>query len=188
MKPSLKEDKQTVKEEDVIRASQRDPSAFRPLYEKYYRSIFRFVLHRVADKEVTADLTSQVFLKALLHLDKFQLRGFPFSSWLYRIAINECNDFFRKTKKARAVVLEEGIIESLHDEMFGNDEMDEWQRRLPFILEKLKPEELQLIELRYMESRPFKEVADILGISENYAKVRTYRVLDKMKKLFLQQR
>ncbi|NJM24973.1 MAG: sigma-70 family RNA polymerase sigma factor [Bacteroidia bacterium] len=66
--------------------------------------------------------------------------------------------------------------------------MEEWQLRLPFILEKLKPEELQLIELRYMESRPFKEVADILGISENYAKVRTYRVLDKMKKLFLQHR
>lgn len=85
-------------------------------------------------------------------------------------------------------MLEEGIIESLHDEMFGNDEMEEWQLRLPFILEKLKPEELQLIELRYMESRPFKEVADILGISENYAKVRTYRVLDKMKKLFLQHR
>ncbi|NJM24972.1 MAG: hypothetical protein HC859_05145 [Bacteroidia bacterium] len=102
MKPSLKEDKQTLKEEDVIRASQRDPSAFRPLYEKYYRTLFRFILYRVADKEVTADLTSQVFLKALLHLDKFQLRGFPFSSWLYRIAINECNDFFRKTKKARA--------------------------------------------------------------------------------------
>jgi RNA polymerase sigma-70 factor (ECF subfamily) len=83
------------------------------------------------------------------------------------------------------VMLDDTHAETLYEEMFGYEAMKELKEKLPFILERLTQEELQFIELRFMEERPFKEVADILGISENYAKVKTYRVLDKMKKLFV---
>jgi RNA polymerase sigma-70 factor, ECF subfamily len=172
-------------EEFIIREAQRDPKAFRVLYERYYKSIFRFVLHRVGDKELTADITSQVFLKALQKLQQFQFKGFPFSSWLYRIAVNECNDFFRKSKRHRLVVLEEEHAELLYEEMFGNEMLNELKARLPLVMERLDIEEIQYIELRFLEERPFKEVAEIIGVSENYAKVKTYRVLDKMKKMFV---
>jgi RNA polymerase sigma-70 factor (ECF subfamily) len=172
-------------EEDAVRKAQEHPEAFRPIYEKYYKTIFVFVLHRVGEKEIAADVTSQVFLKALLNIGRYQFRGFPFSAWLYRMAINECNEFFRKNKRERFVVLEDEAVEMLYEEMFGYDIVEEMKLKLPMILEKLKPDELQLIELRFMESRPFKEVAEILGISENYAKVRTYRILEKMKMLFV---
>lgn len=185
MKQDLAYKEQLLLEEDVIRNAQRDPQAFRPLYEKYYKPIFLFVLHRVGEKQTSADITSQVFLKALQKLNQFQFRGVPFSSWLFRIAVNECNDFFRKTKRQRMVVLEESDAENLYEEMFGTEVMTELKAKLPLILEKLDQNELQFIELRFMEGRPFKEIADIIGISENYAKVRTYRVLDKMKKLFV---
>ncbi len=185
MKQELAHGDQLLLEEDVIRKAQHDPHAFRPLYEKYYKPIFRFVLHRIGEKQITADIASQVFLKALQKLPQFQLRGLPFSSWLFRIAVNECNDFFRKTKRQRLVVLEESDAENLYEEMFGNEAINELKVRLPAILEQLSPEELQYIELRFMEGRPFREIADIIGISENYAKVKTYRILDKMKKLFV---
>jgi RNA polymerase sigma-70 factor, ECF subfamily len=174
-----------VDEDQAILKAQKDPEAFRDIYERYYKAIFRFVLHRVGDKEHTADLTSQVFLKALQNLYQFKFKGFPFSSWLYRIAVNECNSYFRKNKRYRVVVLEETHAEMLYEEMFGNEVLAELKAELPLIMERLSLEDIQYIELRFMDERPFKEVAEIIGVSENYAKVRTYRVLDKMKKMFV---
>jgi RNA polymerase sigma-70 factor (ECF subfamily) len=172
-------------EQQTVRKAKVDARAFRPLYEKYYKPVFLFLLHRTGDKELTADLTSQVFLKALAGLHKYEFRGVPFSSWLYRIAVNECNSFFRKNKAVRLVVLEDHHADRVYEEMFGESSEEDLKRMLPYILEKLKPSELHVIELRYLEGRPFKEVAEILNISETHAKVKTYRILDKMKKLFI---
>lgn len=185
MKSDIHTKQEHFLEEEVIKKSRNDPKAFRPLYEKYFKPIFLFVFHRVGDRDVAGDLTSQVFLKALQKLHQYEFRGFPFSSWLFRIAVNECNDFFRKNKRDRLVVLEEKHAENLYDEIFQNETLDELKTKLPFILERLRPDELTFIELRYADGRSFKDISEILGITENYAKVKTYRVLDKMKKLFI---
>lgn len=185
MKQEVNQSEQLLLEEGLIRNAQTDPNAFRPLYEKYYKPIFLFVLHRIGQKDTTADVTSQVFLKALLNIGRFKIKGLPFSAWLYRIAINECNDFFRRTKRERLVVLEDSSADLLYDEMFGDETLEDLKRKLPLILEKLTPDELQIIELRFLENRAFREVAQILDITENYAKVRTYRILDKMKGIFI---
>ena len=186
MKAESEFSKTVVNDEDLILKAKEDPCAFRPLYEKYYKSIFLFVLHRIGQKQASADITSQVFLKALMAVDKYQFRGLPFSSWLYRIAINECNSFFRKKKGSRTVVLEDYHAEWFYEDMFGESTAEELKRRLPLILQRLETSELQLIELRFLEGRPFKEVAEILDLSETHAKVKTYRILEKMKRLFLQ--
>jgi RNA polymerase sigma-70 factor, ECF subfamily len=185
LKHEISIEQQLLLEEDVIRKAKENPEAFRVIYERYYKPIFLFVLHRVGEKEQCADITSQVFLKALVNLQKFTFRGLPFSSWLYRIAVNECNSYFRQNKRSRVVVLEEAHMEHLYDDMFGENFHEEIRAKLPIVLEKLKPDELQVVELRYLEGRPFREVAEILNITETYAKVRTYRILEKMKKLFV---
>jgi RNA polymerase sigma-70 factor (ECF subfamily) len=185
LKPELQIEREHLLEDEIINKARKDPKAFRAIYERYYKQIFLFILHRVDDKDQSADIASQVFLKALTNLNQYQFRGLPFSAWLYRIAVNECNTFFRRNKRERLVILEDDHVENLYDELYGDNLQEELKLRLPHILERLKQEELQLIELRFLEARPFKEVADILGITETYAKVRTYRVLDKMKKLFL---
>ena len=184
MKQEVKQPDQVVLEEELIRKAQADPALFRPLYEAYYKPIFLFILHRIGDKELAADITSQVFLKALLNIGRFRFKGLPFSAWLYRIAINECNDFFRRNKRQRFVVLEDASVSLLYEEMFDEDRLEELKRKLPAILEQLTPEEFQVIELRFLENRPFKEVAELLSITETYAKVRTYRILEKMKNIF----
>ena len=177
-----------LSEEEAIRRSAVDPEAFRPLYEAYFKRIFLFVFHRVGEKELAADVTQQVFLNALSHIHKYRFRGLPFSSWLFRIAVNQCNDFFRKNKKMRMVVLDDPNIRELFEDLTEEQSWGEWERKLPAVLEQLSDDDLQLIELRYFEQRPFKEVAEILGITESNTKVRTYRILDKMKKMFLQKK
>jgi RNA polymerase sigma-70 factor, ECF subfamily len=173
-------------EDSLIKRAQQDPSQFRPIYEQYYKRIFVFALQRVREKEIAADVTSQVFLKALNKINQFQFKGFPFSSWLYKIAANECNQIFRESKRDRFVVLEDHHVDLIHEEMFGHDPLGDLKSRLPVILELLPLHDVVYIELRFLEERPFKEVAEIIGVSENYAKVKTYRILEKMKKLFLQ--
>jgi RNA polymerase sigma-70 factor, ECF subfamily len=188
LKGNIEQKPELGEEEVLIRKSQADPEAFRALYEKYFKRIFLFVHHRVGDKALTADITSQAFLKALVNIHKFSFRGLPFSAWLFRIALNECNDFFRKNKRYRLVTMEEEMVEHLYEELTSETRLEDLRQQLPSILQKLSVKELQIIELRFFEQRPFKEVGDILGISETYAKVRVYRILEKMKKLFLKPR
>jgi RNA polymerase sigma-70 factor (ECF subfamily) len=175
-------------EEEIIRRSVEAPGSFKPLYETYFKKIFLFVFHRVGDKEQAADITQQVFLNALSNIHRYQSRGLPFSSWLFRIAVNQCHDFFRKNKAMRMVVLEDPHIRDLYQELTADQSWDEWERKLPGVLEQLSEDDLHLIELRYFEQRPFKEVSEILGLTETNTKVRTYRILDRMKKIFLQQK
>lgn len=103
-------------EDELIRNAQHDAQAFKPIYEKYFKRLFLFILHRIGEKELSADLTQQVFLKALGNLARFKIQGAPFSAWLYRIAINECNDYFRKSKNARLVVLQDNHLDLLFEE------------------------------------------------------------------------
>lgn len=169
---------------DLLKQSATDPEAFRPVYEKYFKKIFAFVRHRVGDKMTAADITQQVFLKAWMGLSKFQFKGLPFSSWLYRIAINECNDYFRRTKKIRYVALEDADISHLFEELTAEPSLEQLHVKLPDILQKLLPDELHFIELRYFEKRSFKEIGEIFGITDVNARVKTYRILEKMKKHF----
>ena len=57
-----------------LRAAQADPQRFAPLYDRYFGDVFRFVLRRAGDRELTADLTQQTFLKALMALGRYEPR------------------------------------------------------------------------------------------------------------------
>lgn len=173
-------------EKKWIKEATTDPGAFQPLYNSYFKRIYLFVYHRVGEKDISADITQQVFINALTHIAGYRIQAVPFSAWLFRIAINECNQFFRKTKRERLVILEEEHIENLYEELTNQEAFDKWKDMLPNILERLPNTSLQLIELRFFERRTFREIAEILNISENNAKVKTYRVLNHMKKLYLQ--
>ena len=166
----------------LIKQAQTDPARFGPLYERYYKPVFLFVYRRTDDEDLTADLTSQVFLKAITYLPRYEYKGLPFSAWLFRIAVNEINMFFRKHKNRRSLSIEDGAMERIAEE-WGEDEKEEKMEELLKGIQSLALEEVQYIELRFFEERSFKEIAVIMDITENNAKVRTYRILDKIKKL-----
>ncbi|HEU4719216.1 MAG TPA: sigma-70 family RNA polymerase sigma factor [Bacteroidia bacterium] len=178
-----KTDEALREEQQQVESAKADPSKFGVLYEKYYRQIFVFVFRRTNDDEIAGDIVSNTFLKAMLSLKSYTFKGVPFSAWLFRIALNEVNLFFRKTKRERVVSLDRSGIVSVIAES-GQEDSEGHRILLMKILGTLPAEEMQLIELRFFEKRPFSEVGEILGITENNAKVKTYRILDKMKQTF----
>lgn len=173
-----------VNEQGLIEKAKKNNADFRPLYEHYYNPIFRFILRRVGDKQLTADLTSQVFLKALQGIGRYTDQGVPFSAWLYRIAINEVSMFFRKQKNERLVTVEPETLVHLHEELTADQSLGYLKDKLGAMLQKLSEHELYLIELRFFEQLSFKQIAEILEITEVNAKVKVYRTLDKLKKYF----
>ncbi len=173
-----------LKEMEIVKSAQRNPKNFAKIYERYFESIFIYINRRVGDEEVTADICSNVFFKCLNNLSKYRFHGLPFSAWLFKIAINEVNLYFRKEKnKERLVSLKHEHLELLIEEMeIGISEGENRKRLLVKLLEALSPEEIVFLELRFFEGRSFKEMAYILGLTEVNAKIKTYRIIDKMKK------
>ena len=170
-----------------IEAAKSNPAMFRQLYNRYFEPIFRFILSRCGNENLAADICSQVFLKAMQKLKGYEFKGVPFSAWLYRIASNEVAQHYRNNKKMRVVSAEETQLEDMVEEM-DFDNFGEYRDVMLEVLEELKPIDMQLIEMRFFEKRPFKEIADILNLSESNAKVKTYRILERMKKQILKRK
>ena len=170
-------------EYQVLMKAQQDPRHFAPLYEKYYDAIFIYINRRVDDEEVSAEITAQVFFNCLKNIRNFQFRGVPISAWLYKIALNEVNQFFKKQNgHQRAVSLKERHIDILFEEIESFEPQVDKQQLLSSLLGKLGDDDIQLLELRFFEDRSFKEIGYLLGLTEVNAKIKTYRVLDKLKK------
>jgi len=174
-----------LKEElEWIQRAKSNPEDFAPLYRKYHEQIFRYIYQRMNDEETAFDITSQVFLKAIRKIHTYEFRGFPFASWLYRIAKSELYQSFRDNKTDRIVNIDSVQIAEFIEE-FDQDESEENKQRLIASLAKMKEEDMQLIELRFFEHRSFREIGDILEITENNAKVKCFRSLKKLKQIFI---
>lgn len=177
---------QILQESQLIGEAKRDLSKFDVLYKKYFEQIFFFVLKRVETEDIADDITSQVFLKAMSRLSAYKDMGLPFSSWLFRIARNEIYDLCSKNKIGMVVSVESGGLQKIISEI--GQEGKEDHTTLYNALERLDDDETELIELRFFEKRHFKEIGEILDITENNAKVKTYRTLDKLKKILQNER
>jgi len=172
---------QLTEELIIIEAAKLNPEKFAPLYDKYYKQIFNYVYQRMESKDTAFDITGQVFLKALTNLQKYQFKGVPFASWLYRIAHNEVMQLFRTQKDKRCVNADIGDLRYICEE---NEEpfFEEYIPVIKKLILNLSGDDLQMVELRFFEKRPFKEIAEILEITEVNAKVRMYRIIEKLKK------
>lgn len=170
-------------EEEEIKLAKKDPRAFEPLYKRYFERITHYVYHRVESKELAFDITANTFYNALNKLSSYKSKGLPFGAWLYRIAFNEIQQHYRRTKTQGILnVNKRGINEiadSVHESSFPiNDE------QLFEAIQQLKDEEIELINMRYFEDRSFKEIADILDIGESACKMKLYRTIEKIKNAF----
>jgi RNA polymerase sigma-70 factor (ECF subfamily) len=165
----------------IIVAAKQDNQAFEAIYNLYFEKVFLFVYQRMDSKEDALDVTQSVFLKAMEKINQFEYRGIPLSAWLLRIAYNELIDVFRAEKKGRAVNVELRNLNDLSEDLEINKIELYHDKIVEMISTVLNDDELTLIEMRFFEKRSFKEIADILEITENNAKVKAYRVIDKIK-------
>jgi RNA polymerase sigma-70 factor, ECF subfamily len=173
--------KRLPNEPRLIEQAKANPARFAPLYEHYYKQIFIFIFKKVRNEFTSEDIASRVFLKALINIKKYEDRGFPFSSWLYRIASNEVNMYYRQSNKITEVEIMETDVITLMKEMKEGTEVDRQQLVIK-CLGELPLGVSHLIELRFFDGMSFKEMGEVLGISHGNAKIRLYRALDKLKK------
>jgi RNA polymerase sigma-70 factor (ECF subfamily) len=167
-----------------IRKAQEDPKEFAPIYNKYYKEIFIYISKRVDDLDLVSDITSKTFTNCLINLHRFKYMGVPFSAWLYKIAVNEVRLFFRAKKNyPRTICITDTDLSDFTNETIDESNYELAQELIPKLLGNLSEKELQCIELRFFEKKSFKEIGFMMGLSEVNAKVRTYRILKKLKEI-----
>lgn len=170
-------------EEAEIEAAKRNPQAFAPLYNRYYARILGFVYGRVEKKDDAYDITQQVFIAALENIGKYKATGVPYSALLFRIALNELNRFYRKAKVRQSVSVDDEQVADVLVEM-GEENTAQTDARLMKSLQQLEPEEMSLMQMRFFDKVPFKDLCEILEITETAAKARVYRLLEKLKNIY----
>ena len=169
----------------VTRAKNGDVDAFGELYALHLDAIYRYIFYRINNTQDAEDLTEQTFLKAYEALPRYQQRGKPFSSWLYRIAHNVVIDHHRRDK---------GIVVNLAETYewdLDNKQISALQeivnteeiQTLATAIAQLSSEQQQVIILRFMEGFSHKEVAQILDKKEGACRMIQYRALLSLQQL-----
>jgi|TARA_B100001094_G_C18107019_1_gene758962 RNA polymerase sigma-70 factor (ECF subfamily) len=169
----------------VIRATQKkDQQAFAELMDKYKDSIYYMLLKMVNNNDDAEDLTLEAFGKAFNRLHQYT-PNFAFSTWLFKIATNNCIDFLRKKKK-NVMSIDNRIPNNDGDDfMFEiksegltpeqltmNDQKIQLMRQY---VKKLKPRYEILVEMRYFKEMSYDEISDELNLPLGTVKAQLFR-------------
>ena len=177
----MNEKKEKISEEKLVLIAKQDRKNFKHLYNLYYERIFLFLLRRSENENIAQDLTQQTFIKAMINIEKFEFKGFPFSSWLYRIGLNELNLYYRNNKKKRAISIDSNELPELAEELPNESNPSFTNENLIKAFNFLSEAEVTLVEMKYFEKRSHQEISEILGITVANAKVKLHRIIKKMK-------
>lgn len=173
-----------MKEDKLIyRAQGGDESAFGKLYDEYFQRIYRFTLIKVGRKQDAEDLSHQVFLSAWKNIRNYKHKGFPFSSWLYKIAQNAVIDFYR-TQRSHIDI--EDVREDRLGTQSSSDENLERSMEIERVrkkLLKLKDDEQDVLIMKFIDELSNKEISAALKKSEGAIRVIQHRALKQLKKL-----
>lgn len=180
----LEKRKGVEEERELVRMAQRGQEpAFEELIRRHQQRVFALVSGILRRQEDVEDIAQQVFLKVYLSLRKFDQRA-AFSTWLYKITVNECWDYLRK-KKVRPLVYESDLSEEQVSRLDGivsaermtlnPNERAEVKQLLERMLDKLPEQDRQLLVLKEIEGFSVQELAEILNLNVNTVKVRLFR-------------
>jgi RNA polymerase sigma-70 factor (ECF subfamily) len=167
----------------VRRAQKGDKESFEVLVQRHQHRVFavaRGILKRQEDVE---DIAQQVFVKAYFSLKRFDQRA-AFSTWLYKITVNECWDLLRK-RKARPLVYESDFSEEQSRQFSATEQKADggpdtsermaMRQRLDKMLAQLDERDRAMLILKEVEGFSVEEIADSLGLNANTVKVRLFR-------------
>lgn len=175
---SRAEDARTIKA-----ALAGDDKAYKQLMSKYHDAIHGFVYRMIHDREQVEDLTQEAFIKAFGSLDSFN-DEYAFSTWLYKIATNNCIDYIRK-RKLQTFSIDKPIESKDSDYSFElPDDSYEADRELisdqrTVLLNKaitaLPEKYRKVIHLRHVEERSYEEIAEELELPIGTVKAHIFR-------------
>lgn len=162
----------------LIEQAKQNPVAYEALYRKYAQRLFNYFWYRVGhQKDVAEDLLQETFMKAYQNLSKFYLHSYSYYSYLLTIAHNILVNHYRKP---RSIPLES--IGEVPDEITVDQEINRKQTAelLWRAIQELPEHEKDILLLRYQNELPIKEIARIVGKSENAVKLILSRTRKKL--------
>ena len=175
---------------ELLNSIKNNPADFSELFKLYYKPIFGYIIRRTGDFDDTADIAANTFLKAFIHINNFSYKGISVKVWLYRIATNEINLYFRHKQKHNSLFERIDLADiNIFNNYLYEDKKElemELQKHDQFlaVLESLKtlPVKYQeVISLRYFEGKDNKEIIEILNINEGTLKSLLSRGLEKLR-------
>ena len=176
---------------ELLNKIKDNPAYFAEIFKLYYKPIFGYILRRTGSFDDTADLAADTFFKAFTNIKHFSYKGVSIKGWLYRIATNEVNQFFRHRQKHYSLF---NRVDFDDDKLFRNylhqdkEELEaELQKHNQFlrvltVLKTLPNKYQEVISLRYFEGKDNKEIVEILNINEGTLKSLISRGLVKLRK------
>ena len=165
----------------VALAQQSDRAAWDEIFERNYRRIYVFVFSRIGDAHMAEDLAADVFVEAWLGIRRFEYRGVPLISWLYRIARNLLADFLKKRGRSRTQPLEKELSH-LADPRDEAEHVAIWQS-VSTALGKLTLEQQQVLVSRFIEGLTVAETAALMGKKDNAIRALEFRALKSVRRI-----
>ena len=177
------------KEYELVRLAQSgEEAAFEELIRRHQQRVFGLVSGILRRRDDVEDVVQQVFLKVFVSLKRFDHRS-AFSTWLYKISVNECWDYLRK-RKVRPLTYEADLSEDQVSRLDGvvsadrppqnPSERAEIRDLLEQMLEKIPDDDRQLLMLKEVEGFSVQELAEMLDLNVNTVKVRLFRSRAKL--------
>ncbi|MFM7466461.1 MAG: RNA polymerase sigma factor [Crocinitomicaceae bacterium] len=170
--------------EDALAGNQL---AYATLMERYRDSIYFMMVKMVKNPDDADDLTIEAFGKAFSRLDQYS-PSFAFSTWLFKIASNNCIDFIRKkriqlTSMDSGIVMEDGEkmrIDAKSATLNPEESIMQGQRvfHMRLLVSKLKPKYRDLVEKRYFEELSYEEIAEQMNLPLGTVKAQLFRARD----------
>ena len=178
----------------VRRAQGEDQEAFEELLRRHQHRVFAVAGGILRRREDVEDIAQQVFVKAYFSLKRFDQRA-AFSTWLYKITVNECWDLLRK-KKVRPLVYESDLSEEQAKQVIAAEgknsagpdisERLEARERVERLMEGLDERDRLMLILKEVEGFAVEEIAQVLDLNANTVKVRLFRarrrIVNKVRK------
>ena len=160
------------------------PPDFEAWFRDYRESVYRYVRFRVPTREVAEDVTSEVFLKALRALGRYDPRRSAPRTWLLRIARNAVTDYLRSLRRRGSLHISLDRVPDLVSRGPSQEERllrEEQLRRLFNAAATLRPADQEILSLRYGAGLGNTEIAEALKITSNAVAVRIHRALTRLR-------
>lgn len=173
----------------LIRQAQQDGDAFRELYRHYFPRVYAYVAYRVGRINDVEDVTADIFVKVVEALGRFEYRGTgSFAAWLFRIAHNEVQQFYRRHRWQQRVVSLEDVPHLQVNSPIPEALIQQKEQfaHLYALISTLSPRRQEIITLRFFGELRNQDIALVLGLDERTVASHLCRGLDDLQEKFQQ--
>ena len=167
----------------VRRAQAYEEDALSSVFDVYYPKVYNYGLMQLRDVQSAEDLASDVMLRVLESISRYEPRGVPFSAWVFRIARNRVVDIRRRSHRRREVGLVESLVTSAGGSPHATVERALDFGEVRFALGQLTESQEQVIVLRFLKDLDVATVARTLGRSESAVKSIQFRALTALRRI-----